>query len=104
MSRCVTADAHISCRKSETKRGALRKIVKLLDGGNATLLPLMRLSCGHEMRINSRSMARCVQCYGAPRMCSRGHAMTPENSYIRDGRYDQCRTCRRLKYISQVNV
>lgn len=97
MSKPLARGSCISCAKSRTKRGPLRRMIQLLDGGTATKAPLMRLSCGHDVRTNGRTMARCGECAGAPRECKRGHALTPENIYLQNG-YKQCAVCKSIKY------
>lgn len=46
-------------------------------------------------------VARCRRCHAAadrPAFCQRGHAWTPENTYVRPGRGTRlCRACRRLR-------
>lgn len=69
---CITSGAHIWCRKSRSPRGpysgrrshgqATRKIVALLDGGNAKMLPLVRMECGHTTRSMGIRFARCAEC------------------------------------------
>ena len=39
-----------------------KRIVKLLDGGNALKAPLVRLECGHEIRTTAIRKARCHAC------------------------------------------
>lgn len=45
--------------------------------------------------------------YKYAKECKRGHAFTPENTYLKDGRYRQCRTCQKANarkwYLAQSN-
>ena len=49
-------------RRSHKSKGIYlsRRIVKLLDGGNALNLPLVQLDCGHQVRTNGIRRARCT--------------------------------------------
>ena len=48
--------------RGRSRRYVYKRIVKLLDGGNAIKLPLVRLECGHEVRTNAAFKARCPIC------------------------------------------
>ena len=48
--------------RGRPRRYHYKRIVKLLDGGNALKTPLIRLECGHEIRTTAIRKARCHAC------------------------------------------
>lgn len=44
-----------------------RRIIGLLDGGNALRPPLVKLECGHEVRTNGINKTRCFTCEVGPK-------------------------------------
>lgn len=57
----------LSCPKFRDCRGRPRRyvykrIVELLDGGNALKPPLVKLECGHVQTVKSVRKARCREC------------------------------------------
>lgn len=48
--------------KSISRKIVFRRIVKLLDGGNALKLPLVELECGHQTRTKGIRKTKCPEC------------------------------------------
>lgn len=57
-----------SCRPHPevSRRGPLREITYVIQGGSKTQRPLVRLECGHSCRSQAPKMAKCAKCARLP--------------------------------------